>query len=67
MIHADQYYTPDTSELRILGAVQTLARRRHEGKGPAYSKCGSRVVYRGLDVLAWLESRRIETDAPEAA
>ena len=66
-IIAERYYTPDAPELRVLGAVQTLARWRHEGKGPAYSKSGSRIVYRGADVLAWLEARRVQTDAPEAA
>jgi hypothetical protein len=54
-------YTPDAPELRALGAVQTLARWRHEGRGPAYAKCGSRVVYLGRDVLEWLSARRIET------
>lgn len=66
-INPDGYYTPDAPELRVLGAVQTLARWRHESKGPAYSKSGSRVIYRGADVLAWLESRRIETEPSEAA
>lgn len=66
-IDAETYYSPDAPELRILGAVQTLARWRHEGKGPPYSKCGSRVVYYGADVLAWLEARRVETGSNEAA
>lgn len=65
-INPNQYYTPDAPEMRILGAVQTLARWRHEGKGPAYCK-GARILYRGADVLAWLEARRVQTDAPEAA
>ena len=66
-IEADRFYTPDASEMRVLGAVQTLARWRHEGKGPSYSKSGSRVIYHGADVLAWLEARRVETGTPEAA
>ena len=55
------FYTPDSPELRVLAAVQTLARWRHESRGPAYMKSGSRVVYRGSDVLAWLDARRVET------
>ncbi len=56
----DGFYPPDSPELRALAAVQTLARWRHEGKGPAYMKSGSRIVYRGSDVLAWLDARRVE-------
>lgn len=61
-INPDGFYTPDAPEMRILGAVQTLARWRHEGKGPSYTKSGARVLYRGSDVLEWLNSQRIETE-----
>lgn len=66
-INPEAFYVPDAPELRILGAVQTLARWRHEGKGPSYTKSGSRVLYRGSDVLEWLSSKRIETKVSEAA
>lgn len=66
-IDPDGYYTHDAPEMRILGAVQTLARWRHESKGPPYSKSGSRVIYRGSDVLAWLDAQRIQTGSPEVA
>ena len=66
-INPEAFYTPDAPELRILGAVQTLARWRHESKGPPYTKSGSRVIYRGSDVLAWLDARHIETGSNEAA
>ncbi len=59
MIVPDNYYTPASHELRAIGAVQTLARWRHEGVGPPYMKIGARVVYRGADILAWLEAKRI--------
>ena len=61
-INPNQYYYPTADELRLLGAVQTLARWRHEGRGPAYHKSGQRVIYHGRDVLEWLDSRRIETE-----
>lgn len=64
MIHPEQYYAADAPELRIVGAIQTLARWRHEGKGPPYSKSGRKVVYRGADVLAWLSSSRVDTQKP---
>lgn len=66
-INPEAFYVPDAPELRILGAVQTLARWRHEGKGPSYTKSGSRALYRGSDVLEWLSSKRIETKVSEAA
>lgn len=66
-INPDGFYTSDAPELRAVAAVQTLARWRHEGRGPAYIKSGSRVIYRGSDVLAYLASRRIETQPEEAA
>jgi len=62
-IDQDFYYRPSAPEMRQLGAVQTLARWRHEGRGPAYTRSGSLVLYLGRDVLDYLASRRVETDA----
>ena len=61
-IDPEAYYAPDAPELRAVAAVQTLAKWRHERRGPAYSKTGSRVIYFGRDVLAWLAAHRIETN-----
>jgi hypothetical protein len=36
-------------------AVQTLARLRHEGKGPAFVRVGRLIYYRASDVRAWLD------------
>lgn len=60
-IEPNGLYHPAAPELRVVAAVQTLARWRHEGKGPSYLKAGTRVIYRGGDVLKWLESRRVDT------
>lgn len=60
-IEPEVYYPPTSPELRPVGAVQTLARWRHEGRGPSFTKSGSRVLYKGADVLRWLEARRVET------
>lgn len=60
-IDPDRYYPPIAPELRQVAAPQTLARWRHESKGPDFVKSGSRVLYRGADVLAWLEARTIRT------
>ena len=66
-INPNGFYPPDAPEMRILGAVQTLARWRCECKGPNFHRAGSRILYRGADVLAYLEANRIETGSPEAA
>jgi predicted DNA-binding transcriptional regulator AlpA len=35
---------------------QTLARLRHEGKGPAFRRIGRRIFYRASDVRSWVEA-----------
>ena len=62
-IEAEIWYTADDLARRKIAAKQTLARWRHEGSGPCFHKAGSRVIYKGADVLAWLEGRRVETGA----
>lgn len=64
-IDSNAFYPPTAPELRPVAAVQTLARWRHEGTGPAYLKAGSRVLYHGRDVLDWLSKRRIQPGAAE--
>ena len=66
-IQPDRHYPPYAPELAVIAKPQTLARWRHEGRGPAYIKSGSRVLYLGRDVLDWLEAHRIETRANEVA
>lgn len=60
-IDPEKFYQTTAPELSIVGAVQTLARWRHEGRGPAFIKAGSRVLYRGSDVIEWLDARRVAT------
>ena len=59
-IIAGRYYRPQAGEMRVFGAVQTLAAWRHKGRGPPYSLCGSNVIYEGSDLLAWLKAQRID-------
>ena len=44
-------------------AVQTLRNDRHKGQGFAYIKFGRSIRYRLSDIVAAMESRRIETEA----
>ncbi len=39
-------------------APQTLARWRHEGKGPKFVKVGRKVTYLVADIREWLGSQR---------
>ena len=59
-IDPDAYYPPADDELRTIAAEQTLARWRHEGRGPAFIRCGKRVLYKGSDILLWLKANKVE-------
>ncbi|MEM6355208.1 MAG: MerR family transcriptional regulator [Pseudomonadota bacterium] len=61
-IDPDAWYATDAPELDVIGKRQTRTKWRHENRGPAFVKSGSRVLYRGADVLTWLEARRVQTD-----
>lgn len=57
----DQYATLDTrAASRRLGlAESTLEKLRVTGGGPVFCKLGRRVVYRLVDLDAWIASRRV--------
>ena len=58
----------DIQAARYLGlAAQTLRNMRHYGRGPAYCKLGSRVVYKTSDLDLYLAQRRIDPEHREAA
>ena len=60
MFQSDQLYLTSDPALLILGPYSTLAHWRHEGRGPAYFKFGSKVAYRGerLERLDRIAARR---------
>jgi predicted site-specific integrase-resolvase len=59
--------TPEETARRIRRAVQTLARWRCEGAGPAFIRVGGRIAYRAADVERWLESRRVHSTSERPA
>lgn len=63
IIEPNKYYRPQDEAMRIVGAVQTLAKWRSEKTGPVYLRSGSKVLYKGSDVLAFLEGSRVEPTA----
>jgi predicted DNA-binding transcriptional regulator AlpA len=45
---------------RLIGlSVATLAKMRCVGGGPPFLKLGRRVLYRRVDIKAWLDARRV--------
>lgn len=62
-IQPETFYTPQDDVMRVIAAVQTLAKWRHENRGPAYIKSGKRIIYRGSDILEWMDKNRTEPAA----
>ena len=60
---SDRYYRTADPALRVIATAGTLALWRHQGKGPAYSKFGRRVLYLGKDLNRWLDAHRVEPSA----
>jgi hypothetical protein len=59
------YLRPEAAaELRL--PTRTLDDLAYRGVGPAYYKTGRRTVYRGSDLLAWLETTRVESSEARA-
>ena len=58
-IEPDRLYRPADPALRQLATVGTLAQWRHHCVGPPYIRYGNRVLYRGRDLLAWLEGHMV--------
>ncbi len=66
-IDPNAHYPNSDPELDVvLGERQTRNRHRHEGVGCPYYKLGSRIVYRGADLLAYLEANRVNIQPSEA-
>jgi hypothetical protein len=58
---ADDRLIPAAAMPGYIGlAVQTLARLRHEGKGPAFVRVGRRIFYPANVVRQWLNGRTYE-------
>ena len=57
------FLTTDELALRYRVKTQTLRKWRGEGKGPRFTKLGSRVVYPMDEVLKWDAERTISNTA----
>lgn len=54
MVVEPEYVTPEEASELLRRPTSTLAYWRHRGEGPPYAKIGRRVLYRRVDVMAWL-------------
>ena len=59
----DRYYRTDDPALAVIATRGTMSQWRHRGEGPRYVRLGGRVLYRGIDVNAWLDERIVEPTA----
>ena len=58
----------DVARILSLKSTNTLAQWRCGRKGPDFIRLGAnRVAYRAADVLAYVESKRVQADARVAA
>ena len=56
--HPDQILSPAQLALHIPFSVKALESMRHRGRGPKYTKLGSRILYKWSDVQDWAGTDR---------
>ena len=59
----DRYYKTDDPALAVIATRGTMSQWRHRGEGPRYVRLGGRVLYRGIDLNAWLDERIVKPAA----
>jgi len=62
-INAEMFYRPNAVELKPIASTSTLAKWRCMNSGPKYVESGGIVLYRGSDLLDWLDANTVETAA----
>lgn len=60
LFESGRNYVLGDPELYVLGDRAKLAQWRHKQIGPPFYRLGRKIVYRGADLNAWSESRRVE-------
>lgn len=62
MFDDDRNYVLGDPELDLIGTREKLAQWRHKRKGPPFYKLGRKIIYRGVDLNAWLEKNRTDPE-----
>lgn len=65
LFDSNRNYVLGDPELEVLGDREKLAQWRHKHIGPPFYKLGRKIVYRGADLNAWAEKRRVEPSKGE--
>ena len=60
LFEQNRNYVLGDYELNIIGYRDKLAQWRHKGMGPAFYKLGRKIIYRGEDLNAWADAKRVE-------
>lgn len=63
MPHLFEYernYSLGDADLELIGSREKLAKWRHRGLGPSFYRLGRKIIYRGADLNAWADARRVE-------
>ena len=55
--------TPADAAVWLGVATRTLANWRSQARGPAYCKCGGKVIYRLKDLIHFRDRSRVEPEA----
>lgn len=56
-----RYLTPEEVSKEYPFSLKTLEKHRSNGTGPAYAKCGRKVIYAREDIEAWITRHRVKT------
>lgn len=56
----DRAYVLGDQELDVIATRDKLAQWRHRNTGPAFHKFGRKIVYRGVDLNAWVAAQRVD-------
>jgi hypothetical protein len=57
---ATRFYQPNDEVMKAIAAKQKLAQWRNEQRMLPYHQVGSRILYKGSDLLKLIESNRVE-------
>ena len=63
MFDESKLYPASDPAVLAIAPYSTMAHWRCEGRGPAFMKIGTRVMYSGRDLNAWLAKQRVEPAA----
>jgi hypothetical protein len=60
LFEQNRNYVLGDPELEVIGDRDKLAQWRHKKMGPAFYRLGRKILYRGSDLNAWAEARRVD-------